>query len=732
MVDLATLLTQTTFDHPDVQIWTAEALTIFKNGAGGTLQKHLYLKSLSLRAAPDVDSAEFEFRTGVQVFTDEAAFTANALLVSSVLGKAVKVKIPDTVNTDPDLKKDIIWFGWIDTTVSDGVSQGTLNLQAAGVMIMAARHEVHTSVTRDKAGTGVVNLGVGLPFNLDSNDQYGIEGNRAPIAIPTRAYLYSWESRGASVWTSYTAVEYLLERQAPANYAGRPAPKWVYDAATARDKPNDWYRCRIETQGKSLKTLLDELIPRKRAMSYYAAYDDVTQTIKLRVFTFVSDSIILYVADDGTTQKLPRNADQVTVTLRDSVWFDDHKLTESKDQQYDKIVGRGERLTSTCTLTFDTSAGQFRPDWTAADETAYKTASDLLDTDANARFRSEDKYNHVYCRFRILDTWNGLEAFETNFVFPKLDGEGIPQPVFHAVDNPTGMDLRVPGLKILRKLPLKERVDYSSSKIDSGDIFTQIAALRTAAGDMEEIAPFFFANINPVGAAEYALLDKLSTATEDAADKDKRRHWAAHCAVVSHQPAIELRVTSNRQTLLALTQFLTPPPDGLWGADWDPEEQRGIDYTTIRGTVCIESEHRLIYTKTMRITVVENRPLRILNLNVPDARRDYVAVDTIVAIEDGAVKTTTSGGYVRDDYPRVKTVVEAAAEWYSRVKRAIEFSYKQPRRLVDIGTLILSSQAMQLTDDINTPVTSITYSMGSGGGGGSTRIETGFAEIDFS
>lgn len=735
MRDLADELQQTDYDHPKAQIWVADALTAFQNGIGGTLVPHLYLKTLNLRAAPGIDSAEFEFRTGVQVFMDESTFTSNALLLSDVIGKAVKVLIPDTVNTSGPDQRDITWFGWLDTNVTDGVSQGTFTLNAAGVLIMAEHTEIHHAEVLGQSGAGSVRVGVGLPFNLDSADRFGTEGNRAATAVPAQAYLFSWASRGGSLWTSFTAVEYLLQYHAPLNYHGYPAPAWSYESTTWRDKPSDWYVCRCTTGGKTLKALLDELIPRKRAMSYYVSYDDTVQKVRLRIFTFVPDAIDVYVAEDGTVQQLPRNEDQVEITLRDSVWFVDHKLTESVDQQYDRIIARGERLTATCTLTFVAADKQFAPDWSTADESAYKNGVDTTDTEANGRFRSEDRYSHVYCRFRLSDEWNGRprnELLGTEYwAFPALYLDRTPKALYDADTNPEGLPLRIPGLKLLRKLPLKERVDYSDDRIEEGDVAAQLVSL-SAAGvtELEDVPPFFFVDANEGVDSKWVLLDKLATATEGADDKTKRRHWSVHCSLASTEPAVELRVSSGQQTLLALDSFTSPAPSGAYDIHWNPGEQNGIEFRDILATVCLEAEHQLEYSKDTGVVAVD-RPLRILNLTVQDARRDYVVPDTIVRVNDGDLEYSASGGYVRDDMPRLVTIVSAAVEWYSRVKTAIEFTYKQPRRLVEIGTLITVTRAMQLTDEINTPVTSITYSLGSGQSAGTTRIETGFAEADF-
>jgi hypothetical protein len=772
MPEISDHLQQTIFEHPDAEIWVADSLTDFADGEGGTLMPHLYLLSLNLRAAPDIDSAEIEIRTGIQIYADGIAFSSISPAVKDLLGKTVKVRIPNTIPDIPEEvvdavpaedteeeeeeiadgedPRDVIWFGRIGTVITEGVSVGSQRVAASGVLKMAEQHFIHSAFSLDDVGTDQIELGVGLSFNVDATDQFGVEGNRAADKLTgDSCYLFAFRNRGAKKWTSYTAVEYLLWKHSPLDTHGDPSPQWVYDSQTFVEEPNDWYECRITTEGKSLKQLLDELIPRKRAMSYWCYYDDTTQTIKLRVFTFVNESIELYSSDTGDTRTLPANTNQVTVDCRDTIWITEVTLSESTEGQYDTVIGRGDLLTSTCTLALGSVnlPPQFVEDWTTTtggDQDLYKSASSTSDKMANAKYRLSDSVQHIFSRFKLYESWNG-KTFEFTggnrfWAFPEvLPISGTLRQFDPAIpdERGAGLSVRVPGIRLLRKLPLKERVDYSADKIASGNVATQLAALVGASqNDTENIPPALMIDLGDLdnsGASEsWVYLDHLSAATEGDADKKKRRHWSVSCVIAAHEPSLELRVVNHCQTLIARDSFLSPTPTGVYDDHWDPVKQNGFEYSTVLATVCLQAEHRLTVSRSIVSIIPDGRPERILNIEVADCRRDYVVPYTIVGIKAGVRIESTSGGYIRDDRPRLVTIVEAAAEWYGRVKRAFECSYKQTRKLFEIGTLITEVDGLESDTDINTPVTAITYSMGSGNTGGTTKIETGFAEIDFS
>lgn len=731
MPDIADKLTQKEYVHPKAKVYVSTSLTDFRNGTGGTEWKFLYVESLKLCAAPETDSAELVYDVGYKINLAEAQFSPETASASMLKGKAVKISIPDTVIGTAQY--EIVWFGIIDTVTTEGVSVGKLKVQAVGMLQMADKQKIRSSYTLDSTGNGLVEIGIGLPFNSDGADFFGVYGNRSvnKQTVPSDHYVFAFENRGREKWTTHTAVQYLLAKHPPKNVQKMAMPEWILHPDTIANPPGEWYDTQLATDGKSLKELLDELIPRKRALSYYVYYDDAIQKVVLKMFTFV-DQRIEVSQQFATPRYLEANPNKITANLNESIWFtDDCSIIESTDAQFDAVVAYGERCTSTCTLGFSASPPQFRPDWSSDDETAYKTAKSTTDKEANARFRSEERYAHVYRRFRLSDNWDGraypyTQAQTTTYYWadPTLNDAGVPRQPSDPTGNPAGFPLRVRGLRLLRHLPLKDRIDYSGNNLDSLAVRSQIEqSVLSGDGDSEYIAPMFLWR----DGQKYILVDNLSTATEGLADASKRRGFSVSVSFATNEPSVELTVSSHRQTMIARTEFTGAT--GVYDTNWDPAAKNGINFQDFFATVCLQLEHR--FTVRQQITVApDSRPERVLELQAKDARLDYLVPKTIVALDNGTA-VYSDGGYLRDDRERVKAVVKATAEWYGRPRRAVSFGYRQPRKLCNIGDLITDLDGLGLSQSINTPVTSITYTLGSGNTGGATKIETGFAEVDF-
>lgn len=732
--DLADDLQQTTYDHPAAVITYADTLAAVGSGDGSNLD-YTYLESLTIRAAPEIDVANLIYDVGDQIRLTDANVTTNAgqfdsdvALLSLYRGKWIKISIAGLVESE-----NVTWYGIIDTIEIEGAAVGRYKIQAVGVLKLAEQVEIRTAVSVNHLNTGTITTNVGRPFNLDSDDVFGVTGNRSVGPDPIGEglhYVFAFENRGRVKWTTQTAVDYLLRKHCPTDYQGNPLPVWELHPDTVANPPGEWYETQTDTDGKTLKSLLDELIPRKRGMSYYAYYDATTNKILLRMFTFVKERLEVSSPFAEVPKFLEANTNVIDVHLASSIWFEnDCTVIESTDQQYDKVVGYGDKVTSTCTLTFDPTHDEIEPDWDEDEEDAYKDAVSTTDDELNGRYRSEDRRQNVYCRFRIADAWPGTAygaSSDQYYVDPIYDDNEDPIP---ELSDPTARSfpIRVRGLRLMRQTPLMDRVDYSGDKIADGSVATEQAAYVTAgANEAETIPPFVLWVDQDAGKRIY--VDKLSAATTTTGATTKR-NWSCHVGIASHEPSLELRVSSNRQTLLGLNHFDDPAPAGVYETSWDPTTQAGIDYEDLTATLCIEFERRLTITKQIAVPN-DDRPEKILKINVRGARLDYVVPKTVVAVSDGDL-VRSNGGYVRDDRERVRTLVNATAEWYGRVKRAVKFSYKQVRKLVEIGDLVTEVFGVGLPADINTPITSITYSMGDGRTPGKTSIETGFAEIDF-
>lgn len=141
-------------------------------------------------------------------------------------------------------------------------------------------------------------------------------------------------------------------------------------------------------------------------------------------------------------------------------------------------------------------------------------------------------------------------------------------------------------------------------------------------------------------------------------------------------------------------------------------------------TLTFESTERAKYEVVID-TPAEGEQERVLRIQAPDCRLDYVVPNTVVAVENGALKQT-NGGFVRDDRERLANFAEAAAVWYGRTRQTLDLTFKQVRKIVTIGDLIVDVGPTYQKTNVRSVVTAITYDLQNV----TTQWETSFAELD--
>lgn len=65
------------------------------------------------------------------------------------------------------------------------------------------------------------------------------------------------------------------------------------------------------------------------------------------------------------------------------------------------------------------------------------------------------------------------------------------------------------------------------------------------------------------------------------------------------------------------------------------------------------------------------------------------------------MRRTDTGGYIRDDRPKLKQIARMAYEWYGKLRQSIQFSTSLVNKVVQIGDLIVSIGDPDLAGDVN-------------------------------
>jgi len=720
----------------------------------------LYCDRLRLACGPEVDQATLSYDYGniLQISQDVRPIVYHP---KDLQGKLVKIQVSQTKNL---LEKVITWYGVIDvdqrqadggdrfTDNIDSYSSGKQQFTVYGFLHLLDRTYVRDSWI-NQGDAGVLKIGRGLTFNGEIEERFrfaelGNLDTREPLSNPdnpSTKYLFSDDPQEGTRWTAWSAANYIVATHPILDRAGAA----VHCRIEGQPKMLDWYDIQVATDTRSVKQILDDLIPHRRGVSYTVQFDETELEVVIRPFTFASEAVAM-----PREKELPANPNQFSFKFDKSVWVDSAIVRNTLATRYHKVLAQGEFKTSTFTLACDYL--QFSPGWTDEEEERYKTAASL---DAgysllslyqkcarNAVYRASDFVASVYRRFMIDPRWN-QRTFDHDlfiidpdnepqwFVAPPSDSKGVPIPRYDAEANPTGEPLWTRGIRLEKRLPLLEHYDYSGARI-AEHIFDKVEELRDAP---EFLPPLFFIRTREayIEAAisgqnwNVPIPDRwenveLMAANSDMEDPDEGRDWAVHATIREHAPQVDLIVSgAGRQHFLAPSRF-TGAAD--FDVEQDPEVNGGIDYSEgrLRGTICIQLDARVSAEKEIT-AATPGEPVRTLIIPVPEARLDFVVPGTVVQVKNGKLVKTSSGGFVRDDRYRVRTVAAAAAQWYGRTRQALKVEVRKTVHFLELGWLITTIGPEYEVNDVHTPITAIEFDFLKT----STTFETSFTDLEF-
>lgn len=715
---------------------------------------YLYLDKLSLRAAPEVDAAEFHYRYGDQI--REGTATTEYYEPLDVSGYFVRIEIPATVEND----EPIVWYGQVmavsretDGTPASENPKGTQHFVAFGLLHLLDKVVIDKSWIRE-SDTASFQIEAGLPFNFDQGGEYPYVGNATVITEDgsTRT-VFDDEQRSNLKWSAAEVVKYLLYRLAPKNTLSLDANPWAIDPASDIDDFAAWYEFSVPTDLRTVKDVIDEVLSRKRGVSYYIRCvpdDDTSQPNKVYLvpFSFAVDNVTL-----PSNAVLSANPEQRTLNFEKALDVMEARVDDIATARFHYVRVFGEYMTSTFTTSVSQAPNALEFDWTAAEVTEYlEGASNAADYPAgtedrayrNAVARTNDKLRHVFTRFRINQAWNKTTTpwHEQNtsgilyLVAPEIgDEDATIDPVYVDPGNTAGMPLWLGGLQIERHLPFQDRFDYSGTSIDDGDHDAGfgyaefpgfIPLLAYILTDENEAENYYVRD--DVGAilddpARFGQVEKLN---HTGFHQDDGRKFAAHVHVRDTFPGVEIK--SHPPQMLAKVEWEAGDP-ATTDRSQDPIEENGLDWRDMFVTMTIRLPKRVQgFAQILPLGIAE--PIAELAIYVRDARLDWITPYTTVRVEDGIPIVTTSGGLLRDDRMRLANIARGAAEWYGDKRKLLSLTYKQVRNLFTLGWLITDIGGNYSPQGINTPITSIDYIF-PGEPAPYTVIKTSFAELDY-
>lgn len=695
----------------------------------------LYCLNARWSAAPDVSRAEFEWRFGMGMQPSVPEFLAYEPL--ELDRWYVLVQIPWENET-------LRWYGvfagddqrQLYGGLGNHQPNGMQHLSAFGLESLLDRSIVDRSYVVDSDSERVVPRG--LPFNGGAAAKLQDDtkrGNRYKAENPEtdeRSLFCSKISATASEeWTGEQIAEYLLERFSPRDADGEISIQFELtgQVANLNDRP------RIDAQDKSVKRLLDEIVDRRRLLGWcvQVAVSGSTETVQVRVFSFADTNITL---QDGT----PIEANDRQRALDFDAAFDvqEARLTKAGQHAVDRVRVTGARRVGCGTLDAAGGTSGFVAAWQDEDEAEWwsgaSTWADYPDPEAedpgttdyelrnklNEDARARHALRKVFTTYKLGDTFLLTGKTGSYAWCPKLNPDW-------SIDETVTEEFWGPGLRLLRELPLKAGFDYSESATDP----TPERTATEADDPTPELLRPFAAIKDPDDEAYpyYWALDREYSDGVEQARITARMTTSDDAPEFQVIPNLSPWALAGESHIAGLPNTNDPVTDNL-------ENPQVFDWRNMVVTIAIEFDARVEICWPRETPTIAGDVLRELVIDLgDDARLDYLLPGTMLEVssvdpdtgERGDEFTAAeSGGFVRDDRPRMQTIAETAYKWYSVERQAFELSYRQVTGHFSVGDLIVSTGAASTLEDVRTVITSVAWDLNRG----MTSITTDYAELD--
>lgn len=692
----------------------------------------LFADQLVWSLCPQISTAQLTWRFGPGMRQGEQA-VAEVERLSDSLGKFVKIEVPATDENGP-----FVWYGTVEieselmhgmigrAMLGEDVPAGVQPLTAVGLESLLYHQPVRTSVYKHHTTGHDVRIDRPLTFNLPGPT--GEVGKNRSTGIGFLAPVFSPLTTDDAAWSSRDIVRYLTAYHRPTSGSGSSI--LVFPDNAALPLIPDWDQPVIDTFGKSVGKVLDEVLPRGRAMSWCVEVDEFDWW-RVRAVSLLGAGVTTVA---GTLLANPRRL-AIEADGRPD-W--NPKINRSIVHKYQQVRIRGARATSTCTLSYLDSDLELGVE--AGIKGEYDDgASGLgtyagLGTDekqrANQLVRSAERLFPAYRRFAAVDAWDqtvkdGDGSGDVKAVFPLNHGtnDGGPATRYPVYDR---------ELWVLPSLPLKDGIDYTTLSLTLA-----VPETKVTTGPFNHRQPIVvFREPVPIDPEadplEYRYCEVEKVACDGSMEEKQspnNRKWYATVQVPEQDRAVFVNVHGQPQHAIAATDFVALAADEYPGAwDW----RFGFftvalaDDRYCEGVWPLESNIPGLFPATLIRTLVLDAG--------PKYRRDWLVPNTVVGVDDEGALIRSTGGWVNDDNPILLARAQQAYQYYSQRRVSIAFETNYLTTLIKPGDYVerWGREAGDPADPrtVGSVVSQIVLTLGEGGAAMRVEYTTDFAELD--
>lgn len=477
-------------------------------------------------------------------------------------------------------------------------------------------------------------------------------------------------------WSSRDILLYLQEHAMPLDQAGAEKVPFRIDGLS---RVPDWDRPTIETEGKSVLSILDELVNQGRMLQFAVGIDETTtpHTVILQVYSLASATINLpgsntHPAAEDTVSLALANAQDTRVVVQSS---------ESRSAH--QIVVKGAKRQVQCTLPIAATGSPLLPGWNSTQESAYEAGAsgetgygDLSLSEkqlANQAARAASRLADVYRTF-VLNPAHNLT----------LDGA----PVFVEADGTTRYYPWWNAITIAPQLLMKEGIDYATIPVSDDD------------ANREFRPPAALFRVPLSDPAKYLIAERMS-------NRDGDPTFSVEVGISKDGQGLTLDVSGAEQHAIAGSAF-TALDDDFTGYG-------SYDYTETLCTVALTDDRFAEYEFPQAGALPTRDVLRRKIYYAGEAYRyNVVHRDTAwnVNAAGALVETTTSRQFIHDDIDELQSIGQIAASWWLVPRKILRLTSPRPSALVFVGQLLTTLNAgTNQADTINSIVSEIRLTM---------------------
>ena len=648
--------------------------------------------------APGISSAELAWNFGEGKQADQMNFAQ--WLADNGSRRYVKILF-NTANTQ------VAWYGVINglgtqhggvrvNALADGFfEQGRQVLACAGLEKIFDDTLVTYGAFYDYRSGGIFYTQRGLTFNAERPD--GTPGlNMKTVAGNP---VFSGKVRDDDEpWTLDKCLRYLTTYHRPRDKNGTYMPVGLAGTHLLKSTVD---RPVIPTHGRSLRELLNQLLPHQRFLTWGLAVNESNNAIYVTIVSLTGDNIVLPSGD--------------FIAANERRWiFDtdgahaDVATVLSHAEAVDVIRMQGNRATSTMTLS--KQEGTLDKGWTADQQTAYNAGASTTAAYAaatgrtrkqklNAIARGRDSLAPVYQRLALVDNWDG-------FTKHSAGGTGGGSVYFDPLLVPP-YKFNPRELYFEKTLPLRDNYDYSGTSFSGAPL----APTKISDGPGNMLPPLVVIEVPATGSdaapdtikKKYIQVEKIAlAAVTEQVPSDPNRRWSASVWIPDQDASIVLKVSGGPgQHVLAGADFSKLPEDPIDNDKWD--------WRKVYATVCVQLDCFCEGQWPPQPSLPDDVDyIRELVLTAPDTfRLDWLVPDTVVGVDpDGQLKRAVAGRWINDDREKLTDRARIAYEWYGRERRAITLNCGRINGNIRLGDFV-SQLGVAVARAVNTVITEV-------------------------